>query len=93
MNTEEIKQGLKKEGFPFVYEWIDEPRKIYAVHHHQDRVVVYILKGEVVFDFSGTKKKVIAGERIDIPPKTDHRGIVGPEGVSMVYGEMIEGDA
>lgn len=93
MNKNEIKQQLKDEGFPFVYEWEDAPNTVYQIHQHKDKVVLYILEGEVTFDFSSTKKVVKAGERIDVPPKTDHSAVVGPEGAKMIYAEMIEGDA
>lgn len=93
MNTEQIKNQLKTEGFPFVHEWTDEPNKVYKVHQHKDKVVLYILDGEVTFDFSGTKKVVSAGERIDVPPKTDHSAVVGPKGMEIIYAEMIAHDA
>lgn len=93
MNKEQIKQQLHSEGFPFIHKWSDAPNKIYSVHQHKDKVVLYILDGEVTFDFSGTKKLVQAGERIDVPPKTDHSAVVGPKGMSIIYAEMIEGDA
>ena len=91
MNKEEITQKLKNEGFPFVHEWTDKPNTIYDVH--QDKVALYILEGEVTFDFSGEKKLFKVGEWIDVPRNTDHSAIVGAEGMSIIYGEMIEGDA
>ena len=92
MNIEQIKQHLRGEGFPFVHEWKDEPNKKYPLHQHKDRVTFYVIHGSVVIDFDGAKNELRSGDRIDVPPLTDHSATVGPEGMEIVYGEMIEGD-
>lgn len=92
------REGLKKaefenEGFPVVYAWFDDPDTIYPLHTHQDKVAMFITRGELTFDFSGEKKHVRAGERFDVPPLTPHTAVVGPEGCGYVVGQMTPDDA
>ena len=78
---------LEREGFTTVYEWQDKPDKIYEEHSHDAKVSFYVTDGSITFDFSGVKKVLKAGERLDIPPNTRHSAVVGKEGVIYIIGE------
>ena len=91
MNIEELKEQLRSEGFPHVFEWTDPPHTKYENHPHKGKVSVYVTRGEVVFS-GGIERVVKAGERFDVPPGVLHTAIVGPEGCDWVVGEEIEGD-
>jgi quercetin dioxygenase-like cupin family protein len=93
MDKEKLRKQLLAEGFPFVHEWIDPPATEYPLHQHQDKVTFFVVKGSVTIDFGGEKRVLHTGDRIDVPPHTDHSAVVGSEGMEIVYGEMIEGDA
>ena len=93
MDKGALKEQLKKEGFPVVYEWVDEPGKIYEKHVHQDRVSFYVTQGSVSFEFPNKQMVVNQGERIDVPSKIEHTARVGDQGCEYVVGQMTEDDA
>lgn len=84
---------LEQEGFPSVYEWQDAPGTVYDEHAHQGKVTLYVTDGSITFDFEGTKKEVVAGERFDVPVGKKHSAVVGPKGWIVIVGEEIEGDS
>lgn len=92
MDKEALQKKLQEEGYPFVYEWHDEPGFVYEPHEHQDKVTLYITAGGLVFDFNGEKKELKAGNRFDVPPQTKHSAVVGPEGCDYFVGAMNEED-
>lgn len=92
MDIQALKEKLKSEGFPIVYEWKDEAGKTYENHMHQDKVSMYVVSGSITFDFYGEKKLVQPGERLDVPPKTEHSAVVGEEGCEYVVGQITEDD-
>ncbi len=87
-----IKQ-LESEGFASVYEWQDAPGTVYEEHEHQGKTTVWLTDGSITFDFSGKKKELQAGNRLDIPPYTKHSAKVGPNGWIVIVGEEIEDDS
>lgn len=91
--SERCIQTLEKEGFPYVYEWKDEPGTIYPEHLHQDKVVMYITEGSIELKIGDRTHLLKAGERFDVPPQVLHSGVVGPLGCQYVVGEMIDGDS
>lgn len=91
--SERCIQTLEREGFPYVYEWKDEPGTTYPVHSHQDKVSMFITEGSLELEFANEKHLLKAGDRFDIPPGVHHSGIVGPNGCQYVVGEMIDGDS
>jgi quercetin dioxygenase-like cupin family protein len=86
-------QKFEDEGFASVYEWQDEASTVYPEHEHQGAVSIFVTDGSITFDFAGEKREVKAGERFDVPPKTLHSAVVGPQGWIGIVGEEIEGDS
>lgn len=90
--SERLIQQLEKE-YPRVYEWQDPAGTVYEEHEHQGRTTVWLTDGSIVFDLSGEKIELKAGDRFDVPPRTKHSAVVGPEGWIVIVGEEIEGDS
>ena len=87
LTKEEVKEKLKVAGFRFVYDWKDLPRTTYPKHAHQDRVALYTLAGSITMQFDNHSVILSAGDYFEVPAKTDHVAIVGPDGWECVYGE------
>jgi quercetin dioxygenase-like cupin family protein len=91
--SERCIQTLEKEGFPYVYEWKDEPGTVYPEHLHQDKVSIFITEGSLELKIGDESYLLKAGDRFNIPPQVPHSGVVGQEGCQYVVGEMIDGDS
>ena len=94
MNFKMDLEDFKKE-FLHVYEWIDEPGTVYPLHSHKGKVAMYVTKGEITFSFPETdeEKKIVAGERFDVPVGKIHSAKVGLDGASYIIGEEVKGDS
>lgn len=93
MDATILKKQLHDEGFAHVYEWHDDPGTEYPPHAHQDKVSFYITDGSMNFHIGGVDMYFEKGDRFDVPPKTEHKAKVGPDGCTFVVGEMVEGDS
>ena len=58
----------------------------YGAHSHPYHKVLYCARGSIRFDLppSGGSFDLRPGDRLDIPPGTQHSAVVGPEGVQCV---------
>ncbi len=90
--SEKYIQQLEKE-YPFVYEWSDPAGTKYEEHEHQGRTTIWLTDGSIEMNIQGESLKLRAGDRYDVPPRTKHTAVVGPEGWHVVVGEEIEGDS
>ena len=72
------REGLKP------YSWSNGPGDIYQPHSHSYHKVLYCLRGSIIFRVlpEGTDYELRAGDRLDLPPRTEHAAIVGREGVT-----------
>lgn len=84
---------FEDEGFPSVYEWQDKPGTTYEPHAHKGKVSLYVTDGSITFDFDGTKKEVVAGQRFDVSVGVTHSAVVGPKGWIVIVAEEIDGDS
>lgn len=91
--SQEWIEKFKKEGFANVFTWHDAAGTIYEPHNHNGKVSIFVVTGSCMFDFSGEKRELGAGERFNIPVGAEHSAVVGPEGWNVVVGEEIEGDS
>ncbi len=85
--SERFIRTLESEGFTYVYEVQDKPGFVYPPHSHDDKVSVYITDGSLTFDFNGEIKEVVANERFDVPPNTEHSVTAGPDGAIYIVGD------
>lgn len=70
-------QGLRP------YRWANGPGDDYAAHQHTYHKVIYVVQGEIVFEFPEENRtlRLRAGDRLDLPAETRHAAVVGPQGV------------
>ena len=61
MDKKAFTKKLSDEGFPYIYEWHDEPGTEYPAHAHKGAVCMYILEGGLSFWF-GDKEIISLGE-------------------------------
>lgn len=66
------------------YSWSNGPGDTYQPHSHTYHKVLYCLRGSIVFRVlpEGTDYDLQAGDRLDLPPRTQHAAIVGSAGVT-----------
>lgn len=89
--SERIIQKLEQE-YPSVYEWSDPAGTVYEEHEHQGKSTIWLTDGSIEMNVAGDIINLKAGDRYDVPPKTKHTAVVGPEGWIVVVGEEIKGD-
>jgi mannose-6-phosphate isomerase-like protein (cupin superfamily) len=64
--------------------WSNGPRDRYAVHDHSYHKVLYCASGSIRFVVDGANVDLSPGDRLDLPPRTPHSAVVGPQGVTCV---------
>ena len=93
MNKKELKNILKKEGFPIIYEWEDSPNFEYKEHFHKGKVSFFVIAGDIKMLFGDKEIYLKEGERLDVPVGKKHTAKAGKEGCSYIVGQEIKGDA
>ena len=87
MDEQQLTKQLQDEGFDDVYVWEDAPGMNYPPHQHPDVSAHIILAGEMTVTLDGQTRTYKPGERFDIPGKTLHSALMGPEGCRYLVGE------
>ena len=66
------------------YGWSNGPGDTYQPHSHSYHKVLYCLRGSIVFRVlpDGIDYELKPGDRLDLPPGTQHAAIVGRAGVT-----------
>ncbi len=77
---EEIASRFEEEGLS-PHAWGNAPGERYDWHSHSYHKVLYCVSGSIVFHTSDGDFELEPGDRLDVPPRTDHAATVGPEGV------------
>lgn len=67
-------EGLSPTG------WGNGPDEGYGWHSHGHHKVLYCVTGSIVFHTRTGNVELQAGDRLDIPPGTEHAATVGPSG-------------
>ncbi len=64
--------------------WSNGPDYRYNAHSHTYHKVLYCARGSIRFVVhpGGETYELSPGDRLDIPPGTQHSAVVGPEGVT-----------
>jgi len=83
-----LEEELKRQGYS-LHTWSNGPGFWYPVHDHSYHKIIVVLKGSIAFYLPADKKEVPlqAGERLLLPPGTEHSATVGPEGVTCLEGQ------
>lgn len=76
----EIEQRFGAEGLS-PSSWGNAPGDTYGRHSHGYHKVLYCVSGSIVFHMSDGDVALAPGDRLDVPPGTDHAATVGPDGV------------
>ena len=63
--------------------WSNGPDAVYGLHDHPYGKVLVVEQGSITFTLDGgrTVRTMKRGDRLDVPPRTPHSAVVGPEGV------------
>jgi hypothetical protein len=86
-----LEAALRAEGLAPEW-WHNGPHERYTTHRHTYHKVLYCLSGSITFlvPGSGDRFDLKPGDRLDIPPRTDHSALVGPRGVRCVEAPRWE---
>lgn len=76
----EIERRLATEGLS-PSSWGNAPGDTYGTHSHGYHKVLYCVSGSIVFHLGDGDVALAPGDRLDVPPGTDHAATVGPDGV------------
>lgn len=84
-SEEMLESILRDEGLRPSW-WSNGPGDRYGAHSHAYHKVLYCARGSIRFDLpaSGESLELRPGDRLDIPPGTQHSAVVGAEGVTCV---------
>ncbi len=61
--------------------WGNAPADTYGRHSHGYHKVLYCVAGSIVFHLRQGDVELSAGDRLDVPPGTEHAATVGRHGV------------
>jgi len=64
--------------------WGNAPADTYASHSHGFHKVLFCLEGSITFRLEDGDVTLTEGERLDLPPGTEHAATVGPAGCECV---------
>jgi mannose-6-phosphate isomerase-like protein (cupin superfamily) len=87
LNEEELREGLRAEGFRRIYVWQDGPHAYYPEHTHATETAHVILDGEMTVTMNGGLRTYKTGERCDVPAGAEHCARMGPRGCKYLIGE------
>jgi len=87
VNEENLREGLRSEGFRRIYVWQDGPNANYEAHTHATETAHIILDGEMTLIMDGAMRTYKAGERCDVPAGAEHCARMGPKGCKFLIGE------
>ena len=73
---------LAREGLAAT-RWSNGPHAVYGAHDHPYGKVLIVVSGGITFNIDDGKRIVVMkpGNRLDLPPRTPHSALVGPDGV------------
>ncbi|MGH8958655.1 MAG: cupin domain-containing protein [Acidimicrobiia bacterium] len=81
MTSEEVAAVFDAEGLT-PYSWSNRAGDKYDWHHHDYHKVLVCVSGSITFHLRGEDRELRAGERLDLPPRTEHAATVGSHGVT-----------
>jgi quercetin dioxygenase-like cupin family protein len=83
-----IETALRREALD-VYGWSNAPGDTYAEHEHGYTKLLYCTHGSIDFVLvDGRRIALRAGDRLVLPPRTQHSALVGPEGCACIEGKL-----
>jgi len=78
----ELAAQLVREGLR-VRRWSNGPHAVYGVHDHPYGKVLVVASGSITFTLQRSRqvKRLEAGDRLEVAPRTPHSAVVGSAGV------------
>jgi len=86
-----LRRQLEQEGLD-VTRWSNAPHAVYGVHDHPYAKVLVVSSGSITFSVGPEKRQVAMqpGHRLELPPRTAHSAVVGPDGVVCLEAQIEE---
>ena len=71
--------------------WSNGPRAVYATHDHPYGKVLVVASGSITFTIDHGNRVVTMqpGDRLELPMRTPHSAVVGPEGVVCLEAHIL----
>jgi mannose-6-phosphate isomerase-like protein (cupin superfamily) len=76
--------AFRSEGCSTTRPWGNAPGDRYGAHAHDQHKVLFCLSGSITFHTPDGDVELSQGDRLDLPPGTEHSATVGPRGVECV---------
>jgi mannose-6-phosphate isomerase-like protein (cupin superfamily) len=86
LDREEVDRRLREETDGSPRWWSNGPEDRYGWHDHPYHKVLYCVEGSIAFHLRDGDVELVAGDRLDIHPLTEHAATVGDQGVTCVEG-------
>lgn len=73
--------------------WSNGPGDRYGAHEHGYDKVIVVESGSITFGLpdAGATVALVAGDRLELPARTRHDAIVGPDGVTCLEAHLPAG--
>ncbi len=86
----DLEKDLSSQGYT-LHSWSNQAGFWYPVHDHPYHKIIVVLKGSIGFYLPGEKRevKMKAGDRLELPPHTEHSASVGADGVTCLEGQKL----
>lgn len=81
---DQARRALRDEGCSAPRPWANGPGDAYGRHAHPYHKVLFCLEGSITFHLRDGDVTLVAGDRLDLEPATEHGATVGPKGCSCV---------
>lgn len=81
MSAERAPAVFAEEGL-VPHSWSNGPHDEYAAHAHPYHKVLVCTAGSITFHLADGDVELAPGDRLDLPPGTEHSATVGPDGVT-----------
>jgi hypothetical protein len=81
---EEAESAFAQEGCSAPSPWGNAPGDTYGWHVHAYHKVLFCLSGSITFHTRDGDVELVEGDRLDLPPGTEHAATVGGSGVACI---------
>ena len=68
------------------HSWSNGPGDRYAQHAHSYEKILYCVEGSITLTLRDRDVRLVAGDRMGLPPGTAHGATVGPQGCTCIEG-------
>lgn len=82
---EDLMARLRREA-DGCYSWSNGPGDTYTDHSHSYQKILYCVAGSITFTLADREIRLGPGDRMVLPPGTQHGAVVGPNGCLCIEG-------